>query len=372
MKTFKLIGIAFLLVVLVCTMAACGGNTETGPVGETDENGEHVHTVREQIEEATCQAIGYKREICRVCGEQISETPLAIVDHIAALSEDCTVSLTCKFCGMAMETAEAHRYEVVIDNKPASLSAEGYIRSRCVLCKKESTETILAGAIDHYDDLPEGALTADVMTEGSLLASDYTFKVTEGAFEIVSENGNRYIKKIGPNGQIYYQSHRLNATKLEISFDFRLDQVNQNIRGLISLVNGGKEMRILNVSGTALGFGINSGGIVNFASLEVGRWTTVKIVVDAETFDYEIYINGEKYLYTTADPANEGMHLIYTLQEGELKQKTDGFSNKTIHNGADRSPFVPNGEEVTDVYFFHWSADLVCSLDSLTIRTERE
>ena len=61
------------------------------------------------------------------------------------------------------------------------------------------------------------------------------------------------------------------------------------------------------------------------------------------------------------------MHLVYVDEEGELVEK-QAANNATLHNGADRSPFVPVGDAIEQFYFFNWSADLFCSLDNITAR----
>ena len=378
MKFTKLTIAVLLLALLVSAFAACGGDTgetgnesgddavETVPTPETDENGEHVHTIVEKIDEPTCTDKGYKREVCATCDEQISVKPIAQVDHVAAAPATCTAGSVCKFCGMVMESATGHKVDTYTETKPSTNTEPGYNKGTCSVCGEEVTEVIPAGVSDNYNKFPVGALTTEVLSANSTFGSDFTYEVKGEAYEIVSEGNNNYIKKTGVDGQIFYKSESLNAKKLVVSFDFRLDQECKSIKGLFSWING-KEMRVLNIKDNAIQFGINNGGVIRIQEVEVGKWVNFKVVLDTNTYDYELYIDGVLSLATASDPDNAGMHLIYTLKDGEMVQKVDGFSNETIHNGADRSPFVPNGDGINQFYFCHWSKDFACSLDNLVV-----
>lgn len=386
MKFTKLTLVVMLLALLVCAFVACGGNpvetqgetegdtpvvtdpVETDPIPETDANGEHVHTIVEQIDEPTCEQRGYKREVCSTCGEQLSVKPIDMVEHTSEKPATCTEGSFCKFCGTVMETAKGHNVTTITETKAATNTEAGYEKGICADCGEEITTVIPAGITDNFNNFPAGALTADVMAANSAYEG-FTFKVaTSDGYEIASEGNNSYVKKLGTNSAFYYIGSALNDVKtLEIIFDFRLDADCKNLRGLLSLVNGGKEMRIINVKGNGLYFGINEGGIIKFADLEVGKWITIKTVINAETYDYDIFIDDKPILTTKLDPDNAGMHLVYVDEEGELVEK-QAANNATLHNGADRSPFVPVGDAIEQFYFFNWSADLFCSLDNITAR----
>ena len=385
MKFTKLTLVALLLALLVCAFAACGGETveteagavetdavtdaapETELTPETDANGEHVHTIVEKIDEPTCEQRGYKREVCATCDEQISVKPLDMVDHTAETPATCTTGSLCKFCGTVIEVAQGHVVTTYTDTKPATKTEAGYNKGNCTVCGEEVTEILPAGITDNFNNFPTGALDADVMAANSEYEG-FTFKIsTSGGHEIAEEGNNKYLKKLGVNSAFYYVSDTLNAKTLEITFDFRLDQDCKNLRGLLSIVNGGKEMRIINVKGNGLYFGINEGGIVKFLDLEVGKWINIKTVINTETYDYEIYIDGEMILATTGDPANDGMHLVHVRKDGEMVVEAPA-NNETLHNGADRSPFAPVGDAIQNFYFFNWSEGLFCSLDNITAR----
>ncbi len=384
MKFTKLTLVVMLLALLVCAFVACGGNpvetqgetegdtpvvtdpVETDPIPETDANGEHVHTVVEKIDEPTCEQRGYKREICSVCGEQLSVKPIDMVEHTSEKPATCTEGSFCKFCGMVMETAKGHNVTTITETKVATQTEAGYEKGTCTECGEEVTTVLPAGITDNFNNFPAGALTTDVMAANSAYEG-FEFKVTASdAFEIAEEGNNKIFKKLGKNANFYYTSNTLNAKTLEIIFDFRLDADCKGLRGLLSLVNG-KEMRIINVKANALYFGINEGGIIKFADLEVGKWITIKTIINAETYDYDIFIDDKPILTTKLDPDNAGMHLVYVDEEGELVEK-QAANNATLHNGADRSPFVPNGDAIQSYYFFNYSADLACSLDNITTR----
>ena len=384
MKITKFMLLTFVLALVVFAFAACGGETpaeteggdvspvtdgttETDIIPETDENGEHVHTIVERIEEPTCEQRGYKREVCAVCEEQFSVKPIDMVDHTAAEPATCTKGSLCKFCGTVMASATGHKVDAYTDTKAATKTEVGYNKGKCSLCGEEVTEVIPAGITDNFNNFPAGALTVDVMKANSAFEG-FDFKIAGAAdgFEMATEGNNTYLKKLGVNSSLYYVSTDLDSDTLEITFDFRLDQDCKNLKGLLSLVSGGKEMRILNVKANGVYFGINESGIIRINALEVGQWIKYRVVFHTATLDYEVYANGELVLATASDPDNAGMHLVFVREEGEMVEKAP-TNNDTLHNGADRSPFVPQGEAIEQFYFCHYSADLFCSFDNLTI-----
>ena len=388
MKLTKLTLMALVLALVICALAACGGdtpavteggdvapNTEATPA--TDAETEPVdpatcqHTnVVEVVDEPTCEARGYKRTMCADCDEQLSVKPLDMIDHVAAAEATCTEGSVCKFCGTAMASATGHKVETYTDVKEATKTEAGYKKGKCASCGVEITEVIPAGITDNYDNFPVGAVTNEVLGANSALAPDFVVTVNKGeSFEIVEDGNNKYIKKLGPDGQIYYAGEALNSKKVEITFDLRVDAEISGVKGLLSIW-GDKEMRVLNlVNSTTIGFGINTAGILNFASYEVGQWVKIKVVLDTNTFDYEVYVNGEMMLATASDPENAGRHLLYVRENGEMVEKKDGegYKSDIIHNGGDRSPFVLNGDSIKKIEFFHWTDNFSCSLDNLTI-----
>ena len=388
MKFTKLFLVALALVLAVSVFAACGGdapveteggdvpaNTEDTPatelVPETDENGNCLHVIVEKIEEATCEQRGYKREVCAFCDEQISVSPIEMVDHTSAMPATCTRGTFCKFCGVIMEVAAGHKVDSYTETKDATKNEAGYKKGNCTVCGEQVTEVIPAGITDNFDNFPAGILTVDVMEQNSKFEDfEFTLGGLLDGFEIATEGDNSFIKKLGLNSSLYYVSDDLNVDTLEVSFDFRLDRDCKKLKGLFSLVSGGKEMRVLNVKSNSVYFGINESGIIRFTGLEVGKWVNFKVVLNTATLDYEVYVDGELLLATASDPDNEGKHLVYVREAGEMVEKTTtikNFNNETLHNGADRSPFVPQGETIEKFYFYHFSGDLFSSLDNLTI-----
>lgn len=215
-----------------------------------------------------------------------------------------------------------------------------------------------------FDGLAEGVAATEALTANSVYAAEGV-EVTNNKGTLIAavENGNTFIKKPGDNDQLYFKKTDMlkGANKVEFAFDFRLDAEFTGLCGLFSLMN---EMRILNVNKNGIEFGINANGIVRVADLEVGKWTNVKVVVDTTTYDYEIYVDGTKLLYTTADPENAGKHLVYKLTDGAYVV-TAPQNNDVLH--GDRSPFTAKGDYINQFYFWHYSANLVCSLDNVSV-----
>lgn len=422
MKFTKLTILAMLLALLVCAVVACGGGTDTeapdtnAPDTQTPDTQapdtdpvetEHVHEIENQITEPTCQERGYNREICKTCGDVVSVKPIEMIDHEPKEAATCTTAAVCKYCETEITAALGHSFgeatvtkaatceaegeststctacgekitEVVAkvahnipnptESKAATIAEAGFTKGVCTICNKEVTVDIAAGALDTFTGLADGVVTPEAFAAASPMASAFTVVSNGGTLEAVTENGNTYIKKPGANDQLRYKetSVFMAASKVAFSFDFRLDADFSGLCGLFSVMNGGKEMRILNIHKNGLYFGINQNGIVKIGSLEVGKWINVKLIIDVTTYDYEIYVDGEKVMYTTADPDNAGMHLVYVLTDGEFAV-TAPSSNETLHNGADRSPFVPAGTMINQFYFWHYSTNLACSLDNVGV-----
>ena len=206
---------ALVLALMVCAFAACGGdtpavtegeeapaNTEAAPATDAETEpatpAECQHTnVTEQIDEATCEARGYKRTQCADCGEQLSVKPIDMIDHVAAADATCTEGSVCKFCGTAMASATGHKVETYTDVKEATKTEAGYKKGKCASCGVEITEVIPAGITDNYDNFPVGEVTNEVLGANSALAPDFVVTVNKGAsFEIAEEGNNKFIKKL--------------------------------------------------------------------------------------------------------------------------------------------------------------------------------
>ena len=101
MKLRKLLVLALVLALFVCAFAACGDGTDTetnlpgtdsetdAPVSDTEDPGKETEDPGEEctheleVEEklATCTDRGYKKEVCKLCGEIVSETAYPKAAH---------------------------------------------------------------------------------------------------------------------------------------------------------------------------------------------------------------------------------------------------------------------------------------------------
>jgi hypothetical protein len=322
----------------------------------------------EQIVEPTCLKEGSLMKICSICNEQLSKTPIEKSGHVAATTTSCTEDSSCKFCGVLMASAAGHKVTTYTETKAATNTTEGYKKGKCSICGEEVVKIIPAGITDDFDNFPTGKLTSEVMTAKSAFGHGFIYLVKDNAFKVVSEGENQYIEKSGTDGNIRYYG-AMNADRIELSFNLRLNNDPGNIKGLLSLW-GNAEMRVISVlKEQRLGFGLGNNPLP-FASYEVGKWYNVKVVLNAKTFDYEIYIDGEKVLMTETDPANKGKHLVYVRENGTMVLQVDGngYDSADLHDGTQRSPFVLNGKSLAGMELFHWTADLSCSFDDFTVR----
>ena len=151
MKLTKLISVALVLALMVCAVAACGGdtpavtegddvtpNTEATPATDAETEPaepaecQHTNTV-EEIDEPTCESRGYKRTMCADCNEQLSVKPIDAVDHVANAPATCTEASVCKFCGVQIEAATGHKIGAVTDSKESTATTAGYEKGNCSL-----------------------------------------------------------------------------------------------------------------------------------------------------------------------------------------------------------------------------------------------
>ena len=377
MKLTKLTLVALVLALMVCAFAACGGdtpavtegddvapNTEAAPAtdAETEPAGpvecQHTNTT-EEIEEPTCESRGYKRVLCAGCGEQVSVKPIDAVDHEAAAPATCTEGSVCKFCGLKMASATGHTMGAITDKKEATATEAGYEKGTCSACGIEMNKVIPAGITVTFDDAAEGALTKDAFAafEG------FETLLPASGFTVVTEGDNTYVKKSNARNTITFKDLDgvLGQGKFAFSMDVRFDGATSN-SGLIAFKDATEataEHRILSTwGGRKLRLGKDPG--VDFYVSEENAWFNVRVVVDPSTFDYEVWIDGEKVLYTTADANVASGHLLWQLVDGEWV--SGAVPNAFVTQGITPDPSVG----ISRIYLFHWS-ETAMSLDNMKI-----
>ncbi len=378
MKFTKLTLVAMLLALLVCAFVACGAPVETQ--GETEGNTpvvtdpieteptvtepvetecQHVNVI-EEIDEPTCESRGYTRTKCADCGEQLSVKPIDAIDHVEAAPATCTEGSVCKFCGVQMAAATGHKLGDITDKKEATATEAGYEKGACTVCGEEITNVIPAGIAITFDGQAEGALTADAFAafEG------FEAVLPESGFTVVTEGDNTYIKKDEARNTITFKDLDgvLGKGKFAFSMDIRFDGATSN-SGLIAFKDATEattEHRILSTwSGGKVRFGKDPG--VDFFVPGENTWFNIRIVVDPSTFDYEIWLNGEKVLYTTADETAPTGHLLWQLVDGE-------WANKAVSDAFISQGVIPSDPSVgvSRIYLFHWSTTPM-SLDNMRL-----
>ena len=373
MKFTKLTLVALLLALLVCAFVACGtpaetsaetdAETEASPATEatpeTNADGSCKHVVVEEIDEPTCESRGYKREICSVCNEQLSVKPIDAVDHIEAAPATCTEGSACKFCGVAMTPATGHKIGEISEKKEATSTEAGYEKGACSVCGEIVTVVIPAGITATFDDQADGG-----MTKSAFAAFD-GFEILipaaeKNAYTVVTEGNNKYVKKSAAKETITFKDLNgvLGQGKFAFSMDVRFDGETGN-SGLISVKdNADTEHRILS---TWQGVKVRLGKDTNLDFFEPGNeWFNIRVVVDPATYDYEIWVDGEKVIYTTVDEATDG-HLLWQLSGGE-------WTSKAVSGNLVKQGTIPEDPSVgvSRIYLFHWSS-VPMSLDNMRL-----
>lgn len=87
------------------------------------------HTVVAEQNPATCQTAGWKKEVCSVCGTQLSQTELPMTGHTSEYVGSETIHSRCAHCGMTLSTAHEFTDEVT---REATCTEDGIWRYSCV------------------------------------------------------------------------------------------------------------------------------------------------------------------------------------------------------------------------------------------------
>lgn len=335
-----------------------------------------IHTCNETLKtvSSTCTTQGYTVNYCSICGaeDEDSKTMLPLLDHNYNLeAATCTENKKCTSCGLIVEKAAGHKGDNIVTT-PASFCVNGSITGTCTVCG-EVNEVIPAGITETFDNMAVGSITADILADKDKSAfaavfNPYVSNNNYSAFEIKEENGNKFLKRIAGGNGFFVEDTTglLNTNKFEISVDIRAEAAGSNT-GVLSLNvhtnddGTSDEMRIVALQGNDLVFGSLDGTykIVRNAYKEGGSaWINLRVIVDPATYNYEIYADGEKVLYTETVAGNK--HKINWLDGVEWKS---GQVSDTYHH---RSPFSNEDGVIKGVYMFHFS-DVNVSVDNLRI-----
>ena len=169
------------------------------------------------------------------------------------------------------------------------------------------------GATETFDGMTTGvSMTSDVFNNSAAI-DGVTATVSDGSlFNIAADGTDKYVAKSASVATLYFadETGDLNTEKFVISFDYRMDGA-PNSASILALNNreaGEKdEMRILScaVSGNygRIYFGTINDGIVLLDGIDYTnpQWIHFAVVVDPTTYNYEVYVDGVKQIYTTTD-----------------------------------------------------------------------
>lgn len=390
MKFTKLTLVALLLALLVCAFVACGGPTETDNGSETDKGTEtdvtpgtddetkHVHTLVEQIDEPTCQAKGYKKQVCSVCEEVVDVSPILAIDHVAVAPATCTEDSVCQFCGVMLAPATGHTLGTITDSKPATATEAGYEKGACTVCGAELTNVIAAHVVETFDGLEVGELTSEALNATGNLSGFTAELGSSSTYSVVADGDNKYIFKLGDKNNATLTLKDDNGVlitgKFAVSFDYRFDSLG-DIAGPTGSINSGvvsikdgsnKETRILSMwqtgkeaEGNAT-YGIRfhkdkSSYVVPNMKPGSETWINIRVVLDPSTFDYEVYVDGVKVFYTVYDETL-AKHVEWTLADGAW----------TSVEAPKADPYADPANGISSIYLFHYSV-YECSVDNLKV-----
>ena len=185
MKFTKLMVLALVLALFVCAFVACGESeetetqapdvTETEAPADTDApetdpvetEAEHTHDLEVEEKAATCAERGYKKEVCKTCGEVVSETAYSKTAHTASGEATCDTDSKCTVCGEVIEAAKGHAWGEAT-TVAATCEAEGKVIKTCDNCGEENVTTIAKLAHDIPADKVTASTAATCTSEGSM------------------------------------------------------------------------------------------------------------------------------------------------------------------------------------------------------------
>lgn len=173
----KLMVLALVLALAVCTFVACGGSADTDAPDtsaldtnspETDAvkcNGDDIHDVEVEERAATCQDRGYRIETCKVCGEVVVETAYPKTACTPAAPATCTSASVCSVCGDVVEAAKGHEAS---DTVVQDLGCSAVYSCRGEGCTE--TITVVKKDAQHSVDLPATFGADTVVKDGCVCA----------------------------------------------------------------------------------------------------------------------------------------------------------------------------------------------------------
>lgn len=332
--------------------------------------------------------------VCSACGKVLTKATghsygEFTVTKVATCEQGGEQSKTCATCGdVYTETLPvvAHTIANATETKESTISTAGYVKGTCSTCNKVVTNELPAGVTLNIEALDDGLLADGFTADAGFDFFDVTVDeptpliieekgegyvgVTPEWLSVVTDSttGNKYIAKTEGTptdaGVNFIDSTGiLNGSKFEISFDYRVESDTNN-GGVLSLnsrdVAKADEMRILSVwSGNKVCFGTNNKITLLTVDPTNPEWHNYRIVVNGATYDYEIWLDGVKVLYTVSDATATDGHAVYFLENGE-------FVAKSVGSYGDQSPFKNVSGAINSIYFFHYNKP-AGSLDNLRI-----
>lgn len=364
----KLLMVLFVLVLAVMVVA-CGTPAETNAPGtdapetnapetnapETnapETNAPETDCIHSDVEVdevlATCTTRGYRKEVCKTCGETVSETAYPKTECTPGAPATCTADSVCSVCGTLIEAAKGHSAsDTVVQDLGCSAvyacSGEGCTETITVV-KENATHTL--AEITTYDgtlaivngkvcapcsacgqnvpvsedvrlalDFDKESIAAEFEALGNDKLSFYTKEdAAKGPAAQVKENGDRtvmYFAHANPLFIDYDVSFLSDAEVFVISFDYcvgKAPYAPSNQVSLLSFVPGFKEgsaipgkscpwVHTIKFDRTSLYFTDGkSTEPTQYFQPEIGKWYTITIVVDNTFKDVGkgyVFVDGE-------------------------------------------------------------------------------
>lgn len=365
MKKLLLIMTVFVLLV---TLVACGGPAETGTpdsdvpgtdapetdAPETDAplcNGKDIHDIEVVEVPATCQMRGYRKETCKVCGEELVNTAYPKTECTPVAAPTCTEASVCSVCGEVVEEATGH---VASDNVVQDLgcsvvySCAGVGCSETITLTKENAQhtVTIPEVIDDTLTIKNGQVSATCTACGEVVPVPEEVKlmlnfdkgtvaeefetypdVTYTIYDDESKGLNAQIKESGDRSVLYFKwakplfidyelSFLSDAKVFTITFDYcvgKAPYAPSNQVSLFTFTPGMQDGAILSgrscpwihsikFDRTSLYF---TDGKTNdptqYFQPEIGKWYTITLVVDNEFVNSSGKNNGKVYVFVDGE-----------------------------------------------------------------------